>query len=350
MALQNNYLHMWPGPLPIGNGTAPLLIDASGEMAAHIVVIGKAGNIHKVWIRLGAVTTGQTLKVSLQDLDGNGDPDGTPDQSGTVAVADSDDNTWKSVTLGSDRAVTVGQRLAINVEYNATVGNLNVVTSAFISGANLNNSYSDLKTGGTWAKSLRAPVVVLEFDDGTICPLLGAMPLICTNIDVASNTTPDEIALKFQVPFSCKCHGIWYGGRLSGDVDFVLYAANGTSVQGTVSNDKDAVASASDSISANLFDPVTLSINTVYYAALKPTSTTSMRLYYGDVSTAAHLDTLPGGQNAHYAEQTDAGGFSATTTRRPFIGVILSAFDDGVGGGSGSGIIGDRFVGGQMTY
>jgi len=47
------------------------------------------------------------------------------------------------------------------------------------------------------------------------------------------------------------------------------------------------------------------------------------------------LDMLSGGQAFHFSSRADAGAWSDTTTRRPIMGLILSAADDGVGGGGG---------------
>src|SRR5438093_3319795 len=97
------------------------LIDASGEKVAFIVRAPKAGTITDIGFRLGVVTTGQTLKVSLQDVDGvTGNPDGVVDQSNTVAVADTDDELWKTVTLPG-RTVVLGEVFAIVIEFNAAI-------------------------------------------------------------------------------------------------------------------------------------------------------------------------------------------------------------------------------------
>ena len=48
------------------------------------------------------------------------------------------------------------------------------------------------------------------------------------------------------------------------------------------------------------------------------------------------MQLMPGDSQCYYATRTDGGAWSAVTdTRRPLIGVRLSAIDDGSGGGGG---------------
>jgi len=51
------------------------------------------------------------------------------------------------------------------------------------------------------------------------------------------------------------------------------------------------------------------------------------------VALAAAMDGFPGGQNVHRTERTDLGAWTDTTTKRPWMGVLLTGFNDGAGGG-----------------
>src|SRR5687768_9301872 len=113
MALQNRAYLYFPVVEDPNTVTSVLTLDASGEKAGFVFPAPKTGALSKVHFFLGTVTTGETLAASLQNVDGSGNPDGTADQSGTVAVASSDDNTWKTVTFGTTRSVTRGELLSL---------------------------------------------------------------------------------------------------------------------------------------------------------------------------------------------------------------------------------------------
>lgn len=336
MASQTLWCADFPTRYESAGGNTVLTIDAAGERAAFVGRVQKTGNIRKIHFRLGLVTTGQTLLVSLQDVDlTTGFPDGTADQSGTVAVADTDDNSWKTCTLSADRAVTLGDLLSIVIDWDSTAGNLIVLSNSQVI---YGNYYSVLHTA-SWAIQARGPIVVLEMDDGSICPMYGGYPAVPASVDTGSGSTPDEIAMYFSVPFPCRCSSVNFFGRLAGDADAILYDSDGSTVLGSCSLDANLKTGTGDLSINGPFAPVALLANTAYRAAVKPTTATTMRLHYGDVSVAAHMAALPGGTGCHWSERSDGGAWSQTATRRPAIWVTLEAFDDGAGGGGG-GVIG----------
>jgi hypothetical protein len=311
----------------LSNNFSTLQIDASGEKVGFVVRTTKAGDISKVHFRTSTVANSQTLLISLQAVDlTTGDPNGTADQSGTQASPTS--NTWHSVTLGASRTVAAGDRLAVVIEFNATVGDVLIASASTLQHE---QSYADLFTS-SWAKQGRSPMVLLEYSDGSFSPLVGVTGGLPTQTIYDSTSTPDEIALKFKLPYTAKCDGGMFRGLLGGDVDIVLYDSNGSTVLGTDSLDKDVVQATTGTF-VGVWAAATLAANTFYYLSVKPTTSTSARLFSFSVSTAAHLAQSYGGQNFHWAQQTDAGGWTPTTTARPLIVPRLSAFDDATGGG-----------------
>jgi hypothetical protein len=329
MALQNFAFGEWP--VSMDARAVSLVIDASGEKVAFIFPVPKSGDIRKVSFRLGLVTTGQTLKASLQDVDlTTGDPDGSIDQSGTVAVANNDDNTWKTVTFGADRTVTRGDLLACVLEFDSTVGNLAIEVNSLNPYANV---YVDHFTAA-WVKQARGPQLVIEYSDGSFAPILGASAGTQTSRDYNNGSTPDEIALRFSFPFPVRVMGAGFYGRLSGDCDLVLY--DQTTALDSVSLDSNVNQPASDGkfvgVFATSFDAAAA---TAYRLAVKPTSGTNVRLHTMDFSAAGHQDQMPGGDDCFWSERTDAGAWSDTTTRRPMIFLVVEAADDAAGAGGG---------------
>jgi hypothetical protein len=173
------------------------------------------------------------------------------------------------------------------------------------------------------------------YDDDSLAyipDILPAKDLIAT---IYNNTdTPDEIALYFSNPFPCKVAGAWALIDLDNNADLVLYDSDGSSVLGTISGDKDVRSSTGRGLLHGLFSSeITLAKDTNFRLSLKPTSASDITAYGYDVDSASYLAQAAGGTAYHWSEQTDAGGWSQTTTKRPFMGLIISALDDGVGAG-----------------
>jgi len=323
---------VYPSPVTTGNaGTTTLLIDASGEKVAALFRVYKAGDIRKLTFRLITVTTGQTLKFSLQDVDlTTGNPDGTVDQSCTVTVADTDDNTFKTCTLGADRTVAVGDYLAAVAEFDATVGNLQIgVTVSQL----YNNVFADHFTA-SWAKQNRAPLVAVEYSDASYQVIPGVLPSVGGSTAFSSSSTPDERGNVFQLNFKYEVVGLMYGTAITAtsDVDLVLYDSAST-VLGTASIDGNSVVSTGD-MYIGFFTPVTVNADTLVRGVVKPTTTNNTTLGLLDAHTATALGQLAGGQDIYRTTRTDAGVWTDTTTGREHVYLVISKFDDGAGGGT----------------
>ena len=342
------------------NGGVPssetvILLDAAAEKCAFIVRAPKAGILHKVRFRTATVTTGDTLKVSFQDVDmTTGDPDGTPDQFRTIVVANGDDNaslvtgilSSDGTDTGTKRTVAMGELLAVVIEFDSFVaGVLNIATQNTVNPPGTSaGCYTDHFTAA-WAKNVSSvPRLALEYSDGTY----EAMPYVDAAVagvaleTINSGTTPDEIALLFQVPFLCKVAGIWGFLDLDGDADVVLYDTDGATPLESVSLDTNVRIGATAGVFHAFWDTeVTLAKDVTYRLSYKPTSVTNTSLFVGSYTAAAVLDSVSGGQECHYTSRVDAGAWTPDTTKRPLMGLILSALDDGVstGGGSGTGAI-----------
>jgi len=339
------------------------VIDATGEKIAYIGRVwnkdGSSKNINKVGFLFGSVTKagGSGLTVSLQDVSLTSGPVFQPDetQDQTVAIANGDagftSNAWyQTGALSATRTVSPGDLLAVVIEYDgsgrlgADAVNVRCLAQADSSGFNMPGVV--LKSGGSWSDTTDIPNVILEFDDGTFGTLDGGFPLSATSSAAFKQDTgtADEYAMEFSVPFPCKADGCWLTHALSANTsnyEIVLY--EGTTVKTTVTVDANAVKAAGDSPRFAWFafsSQISLTANTTYYLAVKPTQTTStVTLHYFDVAAANHFQAHDGGTAFRFATRLDEGAWAAaTTTRRPYMGIRLCAFDDGVGGGSGGGL------------
>lgn len=341
-----------------GLGSAPsistsLLNDATGEKVAFIGQVWNKDrttkSITKIGFRFGSVVKagGSGLTVSLQNVDTTTGPVGRPDetQDQTVAIANGNasfaSNTWcQTNALSTNRSVAYGEMIAVVWEFDGS-GRLGA-DSYVISGMSGSEGHLPLsltKLGGSWDWNAVSPNIIFEFTDGTFGTLRGAWPFSAVNsLSFASNTTPDEYAMEFQLPAPCKVDGGWFAGFLisagTGDFDIVLY--NGTTVLATKSYDANFVEQVN---SQKLFEfcfssEVELAANTTYRLAVKPTTTAGVDVAYFDVSAAGHLQAHGFGEFGT-TSRTDSGAWAApTTTRRLLAGLHVSSIDDGTGGGN----------------
>jgi hypothetical protein len=339
-------------------------IDATGEQVAFVGPVWfkeRTGtkDIRKVGFRFGTVTKagGSGLTVSLQTVSATAlQPDGTPDE--TVAIATGDagfvTNAWyQTGNLSADRTVAYGEMLAVVIEYDGsgrlgadTVGILGL--AAEVAGP-FHKSSTVLFTA-SWATTFLIPNVILEFSDGTFGTLAGGFPCSAVGtLTYNSGSTPDENALKINTPFPWKADsfGGIFGAMNVGDSETVLYEGTSAMSNATRANDKDHMLGSSRFL-YDTFDAEVgpCAINTDYYLSIKP-GASNVVLNYFDVAAAGHLQAHGGGEGLCLASRTNAGAWSTTTTRRPFLWVYLSSLDDGAGG-SGTTIAGTPLMRGMV--
>ena len=328
MTLQSRAFSLFP----VSSSIAPvtLTIDATAEKVGIVMQVPKTGNWRTIYFHLSDVTGTHTLRYSVQGLGTDGNPNGTIAASGTGTAA----NGWFSLTLSADHAVTRGDFIAVVCDFSAyTSGGVGVTT------ANIQDFLFPYCTHFTaaWAKQGRSGCVAIAYDDGTFACIPGVYPLAISDLTYNSGSTPDEAGLIFQLPYPCKVLGMNVTIRqITGLPDFDLYDSDGTTVLQTCSiTDADFTNGTTGTYQVIFDSSSTLSANTNYRLVMKPTTASNVRLVYGDAPTAASLDGMPGGQQFHWTQRTNAGAWTETTTRRPLIGLLLDANDDGAGGGGG---------------
>jgi hypothetical protein len=339
----------YPPGLPVSTTVAfaATTLDADAEYAGMVVRAPKAGTIKKINIPIGAVTTGATLDVTIEGVSATtGGPDGTPLTNGTttLVVTTGDANTTMQATFSTGPTVTKGQLIAVRIANDATPGNLVInvnITSTIFTPYQFPYRVTGLPA---LSKSAQWPTLGLEYSDGSYAHIPGVCPLSVpsTSITVASNTTPDEYGLKFKLPAPVKMSGIWVlmVQNTNATCDVVLYDSDGSTPLKTLTLDADQVVSTGQGLFNFLFDDdITLAADTFYRVVLKPTTTNSVIPRHLTVPSAAAMDALEGGQNFHRTQRTDAGAWGDETTERPWMGVLISAVDDGAGGGGGAGML-----------
>lgn len=315
----------------------PVLIDAAGEKVGFVIEVPKTGIIAKIGFMTNTVVTAQTLRVSLQTVGAtDGNPTGTLYGGSTAGTqASPASNTFYLVTLGTGASATIGDVISAVIEFDATVGNLyiNGLYTHQGSGFGVQFPYTRSFTTVWGIEGNSIPVLAIEYSDGTYEYVGGAYPLAATfNTAFNSGSTPDERALKMNLPFACRAIGFWwYGITDLGDCDIVLY--QGTTALETRTLDKDFKGNNIQGWYKRRFPASRiLTSNTDYYLSIKPTSTSNVTSFEATVNAAAMMDQFELGQKLTFASRTDAGAWSADTLRRPLIGLIIDQLDDGAGG------------------
>lgn len=313
----------------INSFNAPTLIDASGEKCAVICQVPKTGSITHVGFRTGAVTTPQTLRVGIETLS-SGNPSTTQYGGSAVGTQTSPAaNTYYEVALATPATAVRGDFIALVVQFNATVGNLEI---AHCTGApNHALPFVDEFVAAAWGRQVRLCVASLKYSDGSY-PTFFCVPMASiSEINFNSSSTPDERALKFKMPVQCMLQGVYMRAAMSSPAtaDIVLYDDAGNTLKTLSVSQANIMGTFNDPVKYLFPAGVTLKANRFYRLAYKPTSTTDIWMYQFTVNSAGMLDGFIGGQNWYLSTRTDAGTWTDTTTTRPYIGLIFEQFHDG---------------------
>lgn len=328
-----------------------MVFDAADEAVGTVFQYPKTGNVRKVHFSTGTVTTGATIKVRLETVStSDGFPTGTPFGTNTVndavVVGSGDDNTFFSVTLTADAAVTAGAIAALVIQNpGASVGNMQIRALAF--GADSGLPYPLLKQA-SWAKSGNLLCFCLEYDDGTIVPVPGIVPACSTvtSTNLATNATPDVGALLFTPTQSMRLLGGWVWSDNDGEATLKLvstayHQVNATGILATTPTlDPDVRASGSGGVFRAYFTaPYDVVAGTTYRLIWEPTTTTAITLRDITVGSANQLNGWPGGFCLSTAKDPTGNGdwtdFNSGTFRIPMMGLLIAGFDNEEGASSG---------------
>ena len=343
------------------------VMDATGERVhcvGRIFLAGRTGSKTisaagggAIWWTSGAVTNsnGSTVfRVGIQDVDLTAGPAARGDagwdvygeSTGSGIVAGSARNVW-SMTSGT-KTIAHGDFIAVVFQMTTRGGADSVIARQAATGVAAASPSVTLETSGpTFTAQISIPNLVIVFDDGTFGWFTGTSPIgpafSTASTSFNSGSTPDEYALIFRVPFACKVDELQALVATSAGSDFemILYSDPlGTpAVIESVTVDANALSIASvRGCIVQLTTPRTLTINTDYAIAVRPTTTNSVTLReIASISSSnAGLQFLSLGTGCYKATRSNqSGAFSATDTTRMLMAVCISALDDGasVGGG-----------------
>lgn len=309
-----------------------VLLDANSEKAAWVGFAPKTGSIDRAIIRLGTVTTGETVDVRLETVGADGNPSGTlfgTNTNASLVVALTDDDIWPpEVTFTAAASVTRGDRIALVVAFPAiATGNLNLERVAT---GESSFPYTSTFAAAAWTRAAGSLLGGLRYSDGNYARTPSLVPYRLANNNYNNTSSPDERGNLITVPGHCKCSGLWVvNGSTStlGDFDAVLYDINNNVLE-SVSMDGDLTAVTSG-VNIPFFCPfdteVTLQPGQQVRAIKKPTSATNVNQSRIVAPSSSAAEAMPGGSAMVRTARTDAGTWSQTANEQAGIGLLISA-------------------------
>lgn len=349
-------INQMPGlPLSTTFGANTIVFDSITDRLAYVGRSPITDSISKIYFRMGTVTTGDTVDVRIESVSG-GRPTGTLIDSGTtnnahvtVAIADTDDNVWKTATLGTAAALTAGQEFAIVIVHSsgATPNEIFISAPAAITGyaGHYPLMLQDVG-GGTWAGILATWEWVVEMTTAGVVAISGLSPLNGAGTITAYNNTtnPNERAMKFVAPMKCRVIGLRVGmfnTAAGADFTFSIWdstdnpAANPTPLAQVAESGNYALSTTQDGLVDMIFPaPLTLVAGATYYAGVRPDTANNIGL--GEMSaagTGAAVNAIRAfgiGSNLACLSTrqwvgTDPGAWTDTTTTLPMISLIIDS-------------------------
>jgi len=326
-----------------------MTLDGSGDGIAYCFQAPATGTLDGIKFYVTTLTSSGDVEVAIQALNATGQPDGS--DIGSIAT----------VTTGSANSVYTAA-----VSASVTIGTWYAVVIRWVSGNRVVRCW-----GGTSANAPRgySPAAYVRTNSGgagwtTISSTasrhltpnftltIGGVYSWVSGVRAASafsNTTFNntsatrERGASIVMPFPATVVGAFYLGAYSANADLILAATSGTAIL-TTSVDSDYggtwyTTTAYPGLHIVMF-PGTYDIaaGENAYLTLKPTSATNISLPDITILDTGVADTIKawnGGDKLKLVTRDSGGTYTVDATKRPLeMGLILSKFDDGAGGGA----------------
>lgn len=341
-------------------GGSPYVIDATGEKFAVTFMAPKSGNLTRFETTITTLGNAPDngLKCSFQSASStDGLATGTILGAGaaahvtTAGGSPSATGWFNPGDFGAVVAVTAGDILCAVIEF----GGAGWVTpdSVGFGGTNrCGNTSLPFAMSATSTKNTSTfPIIALRYDDGTYCMADDEIwPGITHNdFDIDTGTSQNEAGLRFTVPVSMRLRAVemfMLFAATSAEFELYLYDSGGSTVAGPITIDGD-ISSSATGLRFYLFvlpAPITLTANSEYVIAYKPTTTVNVRLFYYTFNSLEIMDSIPGGSEWYAIARAWSGGtpaawtrYNTGTFRRPRVYLGFDAIDGDTGTPPGSG-------------
>lgn len=350
--------------MPSGNpGYTNFVLNATTDKVEFILQAPEAITITTVAFRYGARTgTPPTYQLSLQGVDASGNSDGTDLGGGSptlVTFTPPADATWdgttQTVTLTNAYTIARGAFFAIVIDYNTgtvNAGNNSSFTTDYTSAY---QQFPYVIQNDAGSRTRRNSIPVIAYLSASKC--YGYAAFGSSNASIHDGSTPDEAGLIFTLPaewgYTYQIVGVNTGirfGTAGQTVRMRLYDSDGSTVLQTIDIDSDntRAASVSGCFAEYYFDEATLStlnFGSTYRITFTVTAASGgVIIPYYTLPSSTYLTSFPLSDNAYWTQRTDAGAWTDTNTRRPWIALIFDDWTEPSGGGIGSLIGGGLIV------
>lgn len=326
----------------------PGLLNSAAARVGQIIRMPKTGTLHSFEVMVGNITNAPDngVKMSFQNITAGGIYDDVYDQYRVITPAA---NTWlvppgpltsDGTDTGVKRSVTIGDYVAVMLQFENFVTSdsmefqrLSVGTGTAVGSDSL--SYSVQAGFKTTAQSPLC--MALRYTDEYVYLNNLVLPIkLMTSTVFASNSTPDERALRFQMPWNCEIDGFYVRATMTATTDIVLYDAAGSVLYTASLADNDWTFHANGGWNFFAIPPQAIIAATTYRVSVKPMSTTNITAYDFEVPSTTLMNIVAGGSELYLSTRTDAGAWTDVTTKRPWIMPRVSGIEAGSISGGGA--------------
>jgi len=336
----------WPqGPIHDDLSTVTTLtagiLNGVNDVVMVVFRMPKTASIAKIGFNISTNSSfNGTVMARVETVNAaNGSPTGTLVATDAEVEVTDETTGWKKVTLTTAPEVTAGTYVAVGLRCTAlTAGSIQVTAyhSSNFRAGEIRLPYTLINTS---QKVNAIGAIHIEYDDGDLAQGV-CLPAIGLALDSwGSSSTPDRRGLRFKFPFPVELSGFWaHCHNYTTDLDWELYDSDGTTVLETQTLDDDITYSGGLGYRHVPITPRTLTKDVYYRLILLPSDGVARQnLKLVEVGETASLD-MWGGRDMHYTTTDGApsveGDWTNTTTKTlSGFGLLLTAFDDGAGGG-----------------
>ena len=234
------------------------VLSSEGNSTTYILSLPKTGDITSIGFRTGTVTTGGSIRITLEGVTSGGVADGTPiitDAEAIATIDDTDDNSWIDADFHLPISVNQGDLVAIKFTHIGDSANL-----ALSNFSNLSYSFPYRVSGGTI-------IAALKYSDDIYYPIPGVFPIsgvASDSFDVQNTDIDDEIGIKFRMPFNCTINGFWFSWGATANREIRLYNESDTILTSQVFNSSVGTTAPGDDSAGYFPNTINISANTWY--------------------------------------------------------------------------------------
>lgn len=315
------------------------LNDGTRQQIACVFPAPRAGTINRVLFGLSAAASVVNAQVSLTTVDASGNPNLPVTHYRVHAAADFTVNTifrsglltTTGLNAGTKKTVTFGELMAVVLSWTGSPSGSSSLQWTTPDGTPLplqNLHYQANYSGSAWSKQIISPRLALVYSDGSVVPVGWFFPQAqVATPNLSSSTTPDEVGLRFEMPFTGTLTqaALWTGALGGAPFSFRVYDEADT-LLGSFSVAGTHEIQDTDSPVISHFDDILLERGSIYRFTALPGTTSNCTLGYFNINNYV-LPAWPGKSQFYWTQRTDAGAWTDNVNRMPIYMLGFSAID-----------------------